>query len=113
MRISDWSSDVFSSDLALLGDPVIGRVDGGELLGGDLDEFLGHALGDQLVRVVLADQPAPGVLDLRVGHLAADAENRIGVALVGTEMAGADALEGMVVESEDIDRKSTRLNSSH
>src|SRR3546814_4452638 len=50
MRISDWSSDVCSSDLpALRGDLVVGRVDRRELAVGEVDELLRHALRGQPV----------------------------------------------------------------
>jgi hypothetical protein len=85
---------------AVLGDAVVGGVDCRHLLGGEVDEFLGHAGGDQAVGVIVADQLAVGGLDRGVARLPVDAEDAVRVGLVGPEMAGADALEIGLGESE-------------
>src|SRR5262245_20562669 len=45
-----------SGDAALAGDALIGAVDRRQLVGRDVDEFLGHAFGDQPVRMIVAHQ---------------------------------------------------------
>ena len=82
----------------LLGHLVVGRVDRGQLLIGQGHELLGQALCDQLVRVVVAHQLAPGGADLIVRHLPAHAEQGVGVGLVRAEIGLANAgvsLEGL------------------
>src|SRR3546814_5822718 len=100
MRISDWSSDVCSSDL------VFGLIEGHVLPFGELFvephfAFSGHVVGnDQLVhaleRVVAnevgAERTQPGFLvDLALRRL----------------------VRNLVLFKKSGDRKSTRLNSSH
>src|SRR3546814_10564835 len=105
MRISDWSSDVCSSDLR----PALALADADDAVaGGELAAGLGRTAGDQVPdhhHVVL-------LLQLR-----ADALERQRHALV--EALGAARVEvvGMRVDRRGVgveeDRKSTRLNSSH
>src|ERR1700712_5178012 len=87
---------------ALFFDPVVSRIDHRQLVGGEADELLGHAAGDQLVGVVFAHQHAVGRLDLVVGRVEGDAHDDIGIALVGPDMGGADAAVGVLREAEDI-----------
>src|SRR3546814_3180476 len=95
MRISDWSSDVCSSDLATLAD---GRVAG--------------------VAVTRAEARLRGT-DLATaprGRLSLDAETRYGPAGAAAQFALAEpgilALHDLTARFVE-DRKSTRLNSSH
>src|SRR3546814_6842330 len=110
MRISDWSSDVCSSDLA---DVDAGRVDalvvGARVGAGEVHEL---------------EQA-----ELRVDSLAGERPHGAGTGgvdhhhLARVELAhevGADDVEGRALRCEDPavlelaeDRKSTRLNSSH
>src|SRR3546814_9334334 len=101
MRISDWSSDVCSSDLGA-GDVEIAQRDvaqaarRGEIAQHPLDHQLGAAVGiDRLCRRGLRDR------------------NLVGGAVDGSggrEYKAADA--GVATGLQQIDRKSTRLNSS-
>src|SRR3546814_8423720 len=116
MRISDWSSDVCSSDL---------------------ERYLGRAIADPFTRVLLdcaGPQPGERVLDLAAGtgsvarYVApiVGAEGRVvavdvnaAMLAVGRALPGPDGppiewWEGDAVNLElPKDRKSTRLNSSH
>src|SRR3546814_8972912 len=126
MRISDWSSDVCSSDLAaprqlapdLLFERGVGRSAGlqelGEVLGLAL-EVLSHA-GEGLLHLGLGDRDLVAArflnLELFVDevtqnlHAQALAFRRIDMSAIG----GQNKVEPVF----DIgDRKSTRLNSSH
>src|SRR3546814_7673159 len=94
MRISDWSSDVCSSDLA--GELVVHHLG---TVAGDL-EGLVHDLG-----AVVPDR-ARGQF-----HAVAD-----DVVLVGQDIErilGLQRLQTALRHRERVDRKSTRLNSSH
>src|SRR3546814_1841540 len=95
MRISDWSSDVCSSDLAMLAEVLAGRA-------------------------VLLDRA--GGRDVVGGDLVAEQRQQAGALDVGDRRRrGAHALEigrmlhvGRIpVPAVGLDRKSTRLNSSH
>src|SRR3546814_9530250 len=106
MRISDWSSDVCSSDLAEANDGgvrVIGTCELGDTASEDIDEIVGR------MRVSACEFP-----DLALGFRARPlgVDERHGMDLdVGVDdefhTGEADALCGQP------DRKSTRLNSSH
>src|SRR3546814_4677249 len=105
MRISDWSSDVCSSDLA------------------DLQAL------QILPGVDLAAEPAAGLGAARTGIEGHQAEVGIGLlpqrlpAAVGqpgrqldraeAEGDGREVVEGLRLADPVVDRKSTRLNSSH
>src|SRR3546814_4699401 len=99
MRISDWSSDVCSSDLgdALVGDAVVAGEDGGI---GTVDRRRIAALpGGQPHRQLLQSPERAG----RLGELA---------------LAQKGVLRSLLVRlrqhlQQVADRKSTRLNSSH
>src|SRR3546814_1309126 len=100
MRISDWSSDVCSSDLDLRGD--IGH--------GDDEAVVRHAAevgGDEAAAAV-------GELDAQRMALLHVADPGIGFAATVPGYLGAIApdLPGDILQAH-ADQKSTRLNSSH
>src|SRR3546814_5591127 len=111
MRISDWSSDVCSSDLAVaiaiqnlvwgVSQPVAGaladRYGAGRVL----------AIGALIYAAglwLMADASTPGMLTLSAGVL-------VGVGVAGASFAIVLAAFARLMPEED--RKSTRLNSSH
>src|SRR3546814_5624549 len=101
MRISDWSSDVCSSDLGL---DDARRVD---------VEILGEgAQPDAKVRVWRPEQRSAAAVIFEIVDVAADVRtggaHRIDIAALPA--VGARGAEGERVAE---DRKSTRLNSSH
>src|SRR3546814_1710786 len=104
MRISDWSSDVCSSDLLLLVDPR--NLDRGLIGGLDLDP-----LGHREIDVVAVTELELEVLALR-GSTIADAGDleHLGEAFGD---AGDEVLHQRALHAPEGDRKSTRLNSSH
>src|SRR3546814_9819735 len=114
MRISDWSSDVCSSDLANSFKQTPKRLSSGaHLLFEILDDSLEKALGGQPV-LVGADQQRE-----IFGHLAAlDGRDADLFKVVGEfrHLGRAVELAAMLESAgpgKDRDRKSTRLNSSH
>src|SRR3546814_5554370 len=124
MRISDWSSDVCSSDLLVLGGEA-GFEDEIEPL--EFGEFVQFALGSRTVLDEAADKlvgiDAAAVVEEFDDDLIARLTRRYGEAAVLALARGA-ALGGgfdTVIErvADDVaqriaqDRKSTRLNSSH
>src|SRR3546814_9174794 len=99
MRISDWSSDVCSSDLD---DLAVDRDEGKILIAG--------AIG-----VRFGIEEVVGELDVVAGlqvqrRLDRRAEGRV-VAVART--VGRGLVQGAARQAEKTDRKSTRLNSSH
>src|SRR3546814_1836411 len=104
MRISDWSSDVCSSDL--LG--IVGRIDEGAP---DDDAVVRAKRGGKHVGALgmAAVIVAGAGLAFRIGldEEAAEIGNR------GVDLVGLGAPPCGDVRIERIDRKSTRLNSSH
>src|SRR3546814_8899345 len=108
MRISDWSSDVCSSDLAgeLFLDGAAGRprrlgerVDVGAGLqrdaGDDADEFLELlVLGDKIGFAIDLDDRAPGALD-------GNADQALGGGAAGLLGGGGEALGAQPVRSEE------------
>src|SRR3546814_4533391 len=105
MRISDWSSDVCSSDLLLVG---AGR---GAVLGGSCVDLATVDGGVDADDVGLA-----GRYGQDPGSAAADEQRGRGLGRLREPVVGGDpvvlALEGERPGGE-ADRKSTRLNSSH
>src|SRR3546814_5312536 len=111
MRISDWSSDVCSSDLAA--DPVVEQARAQGVVGEQADGYLGFAksaAGDLKSRV--------DAINIKRRAFYTDLAAKRGVTV--QEVAAATACElfqtrvvpGEAYRSEK-DRKSTRLNSSH
>src|SRR3546814_6940254 len=114
MRISDWSSDLCSSDLAhhqcaaqRAADDLVRLVES-QMLEGD----------DTLCRARLAvaqfDDPRPGAD--RVARKDGLGKARVGHSEIGDRRAERRVLNAEPddqPEGEDRDRKSTRLNSSH
>src|SRR3546814_7977961 len=107
MRISDWSSDVCSSDLTLpeLIDTLVGNLPATHLptlaIGAAATAFLfwvRKGLKPLLARAGMAPRPAD--LLAKTGPIAAVAASTLAVVALGLEEAGVK------------DRKSTRLNSS-
>src|SRR3546814_3312920 len=99
MRISDWSSDVCSSDLDRFGDVVVAAPVGGALGQAELVEMAGAPRG----------MPGGAFVDLRgVVDEVAVAAKRLHVGDLARR-GGARHHRGEL----QADRKSTRLNSSH
>src|SRR3546814_7186191 len=117
MRISDWSSDVCSSDLVAWADADLGRhgavVRDLHLLlsGGDLNgaEKAGRIAGGEELLWIVALAARPAEL-LRGGKLAG--EGTIG-GFGGARATAGSGSFGPVENFHDLDRMSTRLNSSH
>src|SRR3546814_9195311 len=116
MRISDWSSDVCSSDLDTAGVDALGQIAG---IGG------GNDAADRVLEQGFLLQPfgLAGLalaLDLRLqlfGFLALFLEGLHGARHVADLVGALDALDlgipVLVGQPAHGDRKSTRLNSSH
>src|SRR3546814_8757072 len=115
MRISDWSSDVCSSDL-----PPVGYVS--DVIGGSRWVFLLCEFGLLSRAVLEAEAVVSGLQDVAVvgepieecgGHLRVTehAGTLTEAAVGGDDDAGA--LVEFAQQMEEQDRKSTRLNSSH
>src|SRR3546814_4529788 len=106
MRISDWSSDVCSSDLlarridARLDQPHIFIED--RVLGGDPERE--DAVEPALDRRQLFEERAILVSELETGH---------GLEALHVHARQFVPMEKMIPLGESLDRKSTRLNSSH
>src|SRR3546814_8843425 len=105
MRISDWSSDVCSSDLTASTLPILG-------LG-----MVERATRSRRHRpMVMVDLAVPRDIETEVGRLA-DVYLYTVDDLGRMVQSGTDARRAAVVQAEAIietrDRKSTRLNSSH
>src|SRR3546814_4813707 len=108
MRISDWSSDVCSSDLGRTED----RPEAGELDARAQAQFLPVL---QILQIAVGVAVEAEIADRRIGLAAADRRVDFVAAdgqlvLVHAEAVG-DADEIPVADGGD--RKSTRLNSSH
>src|SRR3546814_4121366 len=113
MRISDWSSDVCSSDLSWLEKIGLDVPQGSRLTG-----FLLVAIAVGVVFYLILERTRFGY-DLRASGMNAWAAASSGVssnAMVVKAMllsGGIAGLVGMSYVLGDLDRKSTRLNSSH
>src|SRR3546814_3735195 len=113
MRISDWSSDVCSSDLDLM----LVCVEAG--LG--IDAAF-QRVGSEIVHSHprLAEQLATVTLELRAGRWREEAlrrmDDRSGVAEIrafSTLIIQSEKLGSSIAQTLRIDRKSTSMNSSH
>src|SRR3546814_5988589 len=105
MRISDWSSDVCSSDLFEANPDIladVARMSSGPWCVGFAAET------ENLLEYAEAKRRRKGV-PLLVGNLAQQAMNADNTELVLFDDAGHTALPVL----DKLDRKSTRLNSSH
>src|SRR3546814_4784528 len=102
MRISDWSSDVCSSDLAMGLRHIVTLT------------FREDTEDDQVHEIVEALRRLPSQIDEIKGYVVGtDAELAEGNAHLGI-VADFDSVEGYeVYRAHPADRKSTRLNSSH
>src|SRR3546814_4450616 len=111
MRISDWSSDVCSSDLVRAGGGIAQHAHDGVLdrLGDDVLPLAGFLVG-------VGPRQTQDVGEEALGEAMA-AHGALGeaLALVGEgDGVALDADELFLLEALDhLDRKSTRLNSSH
>src|SRR6478672_5679200 len=85
---------------ALLGDLAIGLVDGGDLLGGDGDEFLRHAAGHQLVGMIVGHELAVMALQAVIADRGIDAQDLVGVALGRGNVARLDIGELRIADAE-------------
>src|SRR3546814_1988508 len=112
MRISDWSSDVCSSDLRLSQPSIWGRSGGLGLVAEDLvGELLENVLRRGLaVGVGLAVVGEAGLLEPGLHHAVVDDGGIAPGAHAEAEVVLADQHAHLAGE---LDRKSTRLNSSH
>src|SRR3546814_7149575 len=118
MRISDWSSDVCSSDLFVLDDGVVGR------LAPDRFHVTTTTGGAARVLNMMEDYLQTEWADLRV-RLTSTTEQWTVIAVQGPNAraviapliegldVSADAFPHMSIADAHIDRKSTSLNSSH
>src|SRR3546814_9312845 len=116
MRISDWSSDVCSSDLPVdAGQPFLPDLRAQPLFDRivtarpeiEIDQFAG-TLAQTMADIVAGDDEIGALL-------VTAAQNDVGVGMAGVEVVDRHPVE---LRSEILlhprqDRKSTRLNSSH
>src|SRR4029078_13074769 len=77
-------------DPALFSDLVVGLVDGGDLLGGERHELLGHAARDQLVGMVLGDELTVLALQLLIANGGLDPQHIVRIALGSDDVARLD-----------------------
>src|SRR3546814_10443306 len=107
MRISDWSSDVCSSDLERVAACLAAGVPRGKIM---VDPGLGFgkSLGDNLALV----NGLATFQGLGVPLLFAGSRKRL-IGALSNEAPAAERLGGSVALAFRADRKSTRLNSSH
>src|SRR3546814_7833169 len=106
MRISDWSSDVCSSDLAVSDNPLV-FADNGDIVSGGNFHAEPVAIAADHLAIALAE----------IGSIS---ERRTAL-LVDPKMSGLPAFlvrdsgvnSGFMIAQVTADRKSTRLTSSH
>src|SRR3546814_1737690 len=115
MRISDWSSDVFSSDLDAAWQDALKPAPKSEVQPEERKRIY-LTPGERRVLAKLASfVEALTLLPLRPGALAAlrvkDFDRRTGVLTIPKDKAGAGRI--IPLSGSTRDRKSTRLNSSH
>src|SRR3546814_2709112 len=109
MRISDWSSDVCSSDLAIL---IVAMLAIGLALGW----FAGNrgAAAMRAERDARAEDFRKAIIDLAGAEERARAVDGLRAELVALRNEPDGARTGLATPQADArDRKSTRLNSSH
>src|SRR3546814_7594721 len=108
MRISDWSSDVCSSDLGGLVEE-----DAPEVIAVRKDLVLVGQIGPARIHQVNARQPIL-LCDFLGPQVLLDGQRIVGSALDRGVVADNDAFgAGNAADAGNEDRKSTRLNSSH
>src|SRR3546814_9523874 len=101
MRISDWSSDVCSSDLYMVEGPFAALDAIEQATGEKAVNVIGYCLGGTLLASTLA-------------YMAVKDDQRVKSATYFATMVDfAEAGELSVFIDEEQDRKSTRLNFSH
>src|SRR3546814_4570840 len=100
MRISDWSSDVCSSDLGY----AIMRGVSNEPFG----NYLSTWLKSYLVIIAATSSLAPAI-----ASAAQSLPDQLAAALGGNMATSFDSFVSNAINPEQTDRKSTRLNSSH
>src|SRR3546814_1168196 len=125
MRISDWSSDVCSSDLTEIRAPISGRIDRHRISIGNLVEpnatiltsivsldpiYFYFDIDERSFLAYARDARERGV-SLQEGAGAFKVKVRLSDERDGSFEGTLDFAENRV--DEDTDRKSTRLNSSH
>src|SRR3546814_5168089 len=107
MRISDWSSDVCSSDLWRIAGDVDRRQDHGDV------EFLaGTCAGIQDPRAVIAIAVQPEVVERLVDSRCLAAIALCDLVLIARDEPVRARFQRSSTDTQR-DRKSTRLNSSH
>src|SRR3546814_9573546 len=126
MRISDWSSDVCSSDLAAALRPLGGRAPFGQLrdltrrvqadCAVDIDTNSYSVPWRLIGETVLVTICAGRVVIRHAGEVVADhavCPGRRPRITARTHFAGVAGADGPAVRPSPADRESTRLNSSH
>src|SRR3546814_3955818 len=96
MRISDWSSDVCSSDL-ILGHGIVQR----------LDQHRGRRVAENEMAIAVAP------VQMAASHLRIDHQHRACAAEPHRVDRSLDTESGRGAGHVHVDRKSPRLNSSH
>src|SRR3546814_1317396 len=109
MRISDWSSDVCSSDLATCGR----RHRSSLALTRPRRAYGGAMLPDGTYDVIVVDAEAEGDDGLRLELTLLDGPHKGEVVSLRATGSGVDELDALGTPGTLTDRKSTRLNSSH
>src|SRR3546814_2126708 len=124
MRISDWSSDVCSSDLSvggslalsLAGNDALVAGSGNDTIAGDALSLGGDATANNEATVTGGDAPAGAIALAGNDLIVSEVEELLGG---GDGEEAGDLVAGDALSAADHgvakakDRKSTRLNSSH